>query len=222
MRPEAVREACEASLRDWRMPYFDLYLIHWPFAFKSNPSSGSTLYDSNGVAVLDEECRIEDTWRAMEGLVEAGLCKHIGVSNFSVGLLKRILSMPGLKVKPAVNQVELHPYLQQRELREFCAAEGIVCEAYSSLGSGKAPSLLEDEAVLRCAKAEGIHPAALLLSWARQQNITVIPKSKTPARIAENLVHHHLSAESMEALNSITQTHRYVDPMNFWKHPMPQ
>lgn len=221
MAPQRVREACEASVAAWRMSYFDLYLIHWPFAFKAT-SSGSTLYDSAGVAVLDEECTIESTWKAMEELVEAGLCRNIGVSNFSVALLKRILAIPGLRVKPAVNQVELHPYLPQHELREFCAREGIVCEAYSSLGSGKEPSLLEDEAVLECAKREGIHPASLLLSWARQQGIPVIPKSKTPSRIAENFAQHRLSEESMTALNAISKRHRFVDPMNFWKHPMPQ
>ncbi len=221
MRPHLVREACETSLADWRMSYFDLYLIHWPFAFKSN-ESGSTLYDESGVAVLDEECTIEETWTAMEELVLAGLCKNIGVSNFSISLIKRILSMPGLRVKPVVNQVELHPYLPQRELREFCDQEGIVVEAYSSLGSGKSPSLLEDEVVLQCAKEEGIHPATLLLSWARQQEIPIIPKSRNITRIAENFSHHQLTQKSMEALNSITKKHRYVDPINFWKHPMPQ
>jgi diketogulonate reductase-like aldo/keto reductase len=210
-----------SSLAAWRMSYFDLYLIHWPFAFKTT-ETGSTLYDSAGAAILDQEFTIEDTWKAMEDLVEAGLCKNIGVSNFSISLLKRIISMPGLRVKPAVDQVELHPYLQQRELREFCAQEGIGCEAYSSLGAGKDPSLLEDKLILECAKREGIDPAVLVLSWARQQGIPVIPKSKTAARIAQNFNHHQLSEESMAALNGINKTHRFIDPMNFWKHPMPQ
>lgn len=141
MKPDKVRQACEKSLKDWKMDYFDLYLIHWPFCFKSDPKTNSTLFDEHGVAVLDESCKIEDTWRAMEELVELGLVKNIGVSNFSVSLLKRILSIPNLKVLPAVNQVELHPYLPQIELREFCSSNGIVVEAYSSLGSGKVPSL---------------------------------------------------------------------------------
>lgn len=205
------------------MSYFDLYLIHWPFCFKAN-ESGSTLYGDDGVAVIDEGCQIEDTWRAMEELVLAGLVKNIGVSNFSVGLLKRILSIPGLRVKPAVDQVELHPYLPQTELRAFCEAEGIVCEAYSSLGSGKTPSLLEDEVVLQVAKEEGITPSSVLLSWARQQGIPVIPKSCTPARIADNFEHEQLSEKSIAAINSLSlkHHHRYVDPMNFWKLPMPQ
>ena len=222
MRPEKVRGPCERSLRDWKMDYFDLYLIHWPFCFKTDPISGSTLCDEHGVAVLDDGCTIEDTWRAIEELVEAGLVKNIGVSNFSVTLLKRILSMPNLKVRPVVDQVELHPYLPQTELREFGSQNSIVIEAYSSLGSGKEPSLLEDETVLKLAKDLSISPSSLLLSWARQQDIPVIPKSCNPSRIADNFTHHQLPQSAMDKLNSIGKYHRYIDPINFWKVPMPQ
>ena len=222
MKPEKVRQACETSLKDWGMKYFDLYLIHWPFCFKADPKTNSTLYDDNGVAILDETYKIEDTWRAMEELVELGLVKNIGVSNFSISLLQRILTIPNLKIRPAVNQVELHPYLPQKELRKFCSSNGIVVEAYSSLGSGKEPSLLEDDIVLQLSKETGISPSCWLLSWARQQNIPVIPKSSNPSRIAENYIHHQLSQDFLDKLNSIHKTHRYVDPMNFWKHPMPQ
>lgn len=222
MRPESVREACEKSLRDWQMDYFDLYLIHWPFCFKSDPKTGSTLYDEHGVAVTDESFRIEDTWRAMQELVEAGLVKNIGVSNFSVSLLQRILSMDNLKIRPSVDQVELHPYLPQKELREFGSQNGIVIEAYSSLGSGKEPSLLEDDTVLQLAKELSISPSSLLLSWARQQNIPVIPKSCNPSRIADNFAHQQLPQSVIDKLNSIGRSHRYIDPINFWKVPMPQ
>ena len=222
MKPEKVRQACEKSLKDWKMEYFDLYLIHWPFCFKADPKTNSTLYDEQGVAILDESCKIEDTWRAMEELVELGLVKNIGVSNFSISLLQRILAIPNLKISPAVDQVELHPYLPQKELRQFCSTNGILVEAYSSLGSGKEPSLLENEMILQLSKDLGITPSTLLLSWARQQNIPVIPKSCNPSRIAENFNHHELSQDIIDKLNSIQKTHRYIDPMNFWKHPMPQ
>lgn len=221
MRPELVQEACAKSLHDWRLSAFDLYLIHWPFCFRAN-DAGSTLYDEQGVAVVDDSVTIEDTWRAMEQLVERGLAKNIGVSNFSIPLLRRILAMPGLKIRPAVNQVELHPYLPQTEMREFCVAEGIVCEAYSSLGSGKEPSLLEDETIVQVAQEESVTPSTVLLSWARQLGIPVLPKSATPARIRDNLVHHPLSPESMSKIAAIPTQHRFVDPMNFWKHPLPQ
>jgi diketogulonate reductase-like aldo/keto reductase len=222
MRPESVRGACEESLREWKLEYFDLYLIHWPFCFKSDPNTGSTLYDEAGAAVIDEECCIEDTWIAMEDLVLSGLAKNIGVSNFSIPLLQRILNMPQLRVRPAVNQVELHPYLPQLELREFCGKEGIVLEAYSSLGSGKEPSILEDELIIKLAKDCEISPGALLLSWARQQNIPVIPKSCHPVRILDNFTHHQLPETVISQINSISKRHRYVDPQNFWKHSMPQ
>lgn len=204
------------------MDYFDLYLIHWPFRFKSDPKTGSTLYDEHGVAVIDESFTIEDTWRAMEELVYAGLVKNIGVSNFSPSLLQRILSMSNLRIVPAVNQVELHPYLQQRELREFCKNINVVVEAYSSLGSGKSPSLLEDETFISLAKDLQISTSSLLLSWARQQNIPVIPKSCTPSRIQDNFQHCHLPQEAIDKINSVTKVHRFIDPMNFWKHSMPQ
>ena len=222
MHPEKVRSACEQSLRDWKMDYFDLYIIHWPFCFKADPKTGSTVYDGNGVAVLDDSCTIEDTWRAMEELVVLGLVKNIGVSNFSVGLIKRILSIPNLKIIPAVNQVELHPYLPQSELREFCAKNGIVVEAYSSLGSGKEPSLLEDEAVLEISKDLKISPSSVLLSWARQKNIPVIPKSRNSSRIADNFIHHELPKDAVKKLDTIQRAHRFIDQINFWKHPMPQ
>ena len=222
MKPEKVRQACEKSLKDWKMEYFDLYLIHWPFCFKADPKTNSTLYDELGVAILDESCKIEDTWRAMEELVELGLVKNIGVSNFSISLLQRILAIPNLKLSPAVDQVELHPYLPQKELRQFCSTNGIVVEAYSSLGSGKEPSLLEDEMILQLSNDIGITPSSLLLSWARQQNIPVIPKSCNHSRIADNFKHHELSQDVIDKLNSIKKTHRYIDPINFWKHPMPQ
>lgn len=222
MKPESVRVACETSLRDWKLDFFDLYLIHWPFCFKSDESTGATLYDKNGIAVIDESFTIEDTWRAMEELVELGLVKNIGVSNFSIALLERILSIPDLKIKPVINQVELHPYLPQQELRKFCAENGIVVEAYSSLGSGKEPSLLEDETILAVSNEEKITPSSVLLSWARQQNIPVIPKSCNPSRIADNFNHHDLSPESIHKIDSIQSRHRYIDPINFWKHSMPQ
>lgn len=222
MQPESVRAACEKSLIDWKLEFFDLYLIHWPFCFKSDKTTGSTLYNENGKAVIDESFSIEDTWRAMEQLVLLGLVKNIGVSNFSISLLNRILSIPNLKFKPCLNQVELHPYLPQKELRQFCAEKGIVVEAYSSLGSGKEPLLLNDEIIVSVAKEENITPSSVLLSWARQQNIPVIPKSCNPARIADNFKHHQLSPQSIHKINSIQKTHRYIDPVNFWKHSIPQ
>ena len=222
MKPRSVRPACEQSLKDWKMDYFDLYLIHWPFCFKSDTKTGSTLYDVHGVAIIDEECQIEDTWREMEKLVQAGLVKNIGVSNFSLNLLKRILAMSDLKIIPAVNQVELHPYLQQRELRDYCNGMNIVVEAYSSLGSGKtAPYLLADETFIEIAKDLKISTGSLLLSWSRQQGIPVIPKSCNPCRISDNYVHHPLPSGVIEKINSVPKVHRYIDPMNFWKHFIP-
>mgnify|MGYP002142141600 CR=1 FL=1 len=221
MKPSLVEEACRKSLNDWGVEYFDMYLVHWPFAFKTTPS-GSILYDAQGVAVFDKDISLESTWKAMESLVEKGLVRSIGVSNFTIGLLEKILSIPDLKFKPAVNQVEMHPYRPHKELLDFCTRQGIVLEAHSSLGGGRSPSLLEDPIVLEVAASEKINdPSSVLLAWARQQGVPVIPKSTNPARLATNLKHHSLSQSAMNTLATIKSRHIYCDPMSFWKVPMP-
>lgn len=158
---EQTLAAYDASLAKLGLDYLDLYLIHWPA-----PEKGLYL----------------DSWRALEQLLASGRVRAIGVSNFVPEQLQQILDLGG--IVPAVNQVELHPALQQREIQEFNAAHGILTEAWSPLAQG---AVLGEQAVTDIAAAHGRTPAQVILRWHLQQGRIIIPKSVTPARIAENL-----------------------------------
>ena len=158
---DATLAAFDASLERLGLDHLDLYLIHWP------------------VPAAD---RYVDTWRALEKLAADGRVRSIGVSNFQVPHLRRLIDETG--TVPAVNQVELHPNLIQRELRAFHAEHGIATEAWSPLARG---GLLGEPAVARIAEKHGRSPAQVILRWHLQVGNVVIPKSVTPARIRENL-----------------------------------
>jgi len=153
--------AFDASLDKLGLDHVDLYLIHWP-----TPARDLYL----------------DTYRALEKILADGRTRAIGVSNFQVSHLRRLLDHTG--ITPAVNQVELHPGLQQQELRAFHAEHGIATEAWSPLAQG---AVLGDEAVVRVAEAHGVTPAQVVLRWHLQTGNIVIPKSVTPERIRQNL-----------------------------------
>ncbi|MBA1158502.1 aldo/keto reductase [Microvirga mediterraneensis] len=153
--------AFDESLARLRLDHVDLYLIHWPVA-------GSEAY--------------LDTWRALIQLKQDGRAKSIGVSNFMVPHLQRLIGETG--VTPSVNQIELHPGFQQRELREFHAANGIATEAWSPLGQG---TLLENEDLVALARKFNKTPAQIILRWHLDNGFIAIPKSVTPSRIRENL-----------------------------------
>ncbi|EFL23600.1 aldo/keto reductase family oxidoreductase [Streptomyces himastatinicus ATCC 53653] len=153
--------AFDASLDKLGLDHVDLYLIHWP-----TPARDLYL----------------DTYRALEKILADGRTRAIGVSNFQVSHLRRLLEHTG--ITPAVNQVELHPGLQQQELRAFHAEHGIATEAWSPLAQG---AVLGDEAVVRVAEAHGVTPAQVVLRWHLQTGNIVIPKSVTPERIRQNL-----------------------------------
>ena len=185
-------------------------------------SDGHWALDKNGVLAL-EPVSYRETWEAMEGLVEAGLVKAIGVANLSVAQLIDLLSYAN--IKPAVNQIELHPHLQQSRLVEFCQYRGIGVTAYSPLGrpgyAEMTDKLVEDEIITGIARAHGKTPAQVLLRWGIQRNTVVIPKSIHPDRIKENIdvFDFELSEAEMRVIAGLERGLRLVDPYEWGKIP---
>ncbi|XP_069088945.1 aldo-keto reductase family 1 member A1 isoform X1 [Pleurodeles waltl] len=214
--PEDVEPALRKSLKDLKLEYLDLYLMHWPYAFQRGDvdfprdTDGKVLYD-----FID----YKETWKAMEKLVEKGLVKAIGASNFNSRQIDDIISIA--TVKPAVLQVECHPYLAQHELLAHCQARGIVLTAYSPLGSPDRmwkhpdePVLLEEPGVKALADKYGKSPAQILLRWQVQRGVICIPKSVTPSRISQNLqvFDFSLTEEEMKQVGSLDKHWRYIVP----------
>jgi alcohol dehydrogenase (NADP+) len=181
-RPERVEPAFEASLERLGLNYLDLYLIHTPFAFK--PGNEQDPRDQNGHVIYDKGVTLRDTWRAMEILVDHGKCRAIGLSD--IGLEELLPIYESARIKPAVVQVEAHPYLPEAELLEFCKEKGIVFLAFAPLGHGMRPGLLEDPIISAIAARVGKTPAQVLLAWAVQRGTAVLTTPKTAARAREN------------------------------------
>ncbi|KAJ3193022.1 hypothetical protein HK101_005573 [Irineochytrium annulatum] len=215
-RPEDVPKALDKTLKDLKLTYLDLYLMHWPLAFK-NRGDGNSEKDKEGNMVFDQKVTIEDTWKAMERLMDEGKVKAIGVSNFTISKLKKLLA--SARIPPAALQVELHPYLPQFELVEFCKKNNIMVTGYSPLGTGGEPKLLEDPVIVEIAKKHSKDPGQVVISWAIQRGTHVIPKSSNPDRIKSNFDVFKLSDEEMEKINGIHKktSKRFVSSMDAWK-----
>jgi diketogulonate reductase-like aldo/keto reductase len=181
-RPERVKPAFEASLRKLQLDYADLYLIHTPFAFQ--PGDEQDPRDASGNVIYDKGVTFLDTWRALEGLVDEGKCKAIGLSDVSLNHVKEIST--AARIKPAVVHVESHPYLPQLELLDYCKQNGIVMQAFAALGHNSKPSLLENPVVTGVAKRVNKTPAQVLLAWAIQRGTALLTTATSPGRITEN------------------------------------
>jgi len=203
-RPDRVEPAFEASLNRLRLSYMDLYLIHTPFAFR--PGDEQDPRDQNGNVLYDNGVTLLDTWRAMESLVDDGRCRAIGLSD--IGLNELLPIYESARVKPAVVQVEAHPYLPETELLEFSKEKDIVFLAFAPLGHGMRPGLLEDPVIVAIAAHVGKTPAQVLLAWAVQRGTAVLTTPKTAARARENFDILALPEDALNEINRIQTRQR--------------
>lgn len=206
-RPDLVLPALKRSLNDLGLSYLDLYLIHWPMAYKE----GDDLFPKNADdSVAYSDVPYIDTWPAMENLVEKGLVKSIGVSNFNSKQITDILEIA--KIKPVLNQVECHPYLNQKQLKEFCENKGILITAYSPLGSPDRPwaskddpQLLSDPKIVEIAEKYNKSPGQIAIKYQVQRGNIVIPKSVTKSRIISNadIFDFTIDSSDMDVMDSL-------------------
>jgi len=204
-RPERVEPAFEACLDRLGLNYLDLYLIHTPYAFQ--PGDEQDPRDQNGNILYDRGVTLLETWRAMENLLDRGRCRAIGLSDISLNGLLPIYE--AARIKPAVVQVEAHPYLPETELLEFCKEKGIVFLAFAPLGHGIRPGPLEDPVISAIAARVGKTPAQVLLAWAVQRGTALLTTPKTVARARENLDISALPEDAFDEINRIQTRQRF-------------
>ena len=222
---EHVRKQLLKTLKDLKLSYVDLFLIHWPFSFDfvdfdDDRRGYAHDYDSWSTTLKFPGTPLRETWQAMEELVDEGLVKSIGVSNFNVQLLYDLMTYA--RIKPVMNQIELHPYNQQTNLVKFCHFAGIEVTAYSPLGTpaNKESSdaiLLDDKVLNEIAKKYEVSAAQVALKWNIQRGVIVISKSNDVDRISENKSLHHfeLSDEEMNRIKGLDKNLRYLRPENW-------
>jgi diketogulonate reductase-like aldo/keto reductase len=181
-RPERVKPAFDASRRRLQLDDIDCYLIHTPFAFQ--PGDEQDPRNAQGRVIYDSGVTLVDTWRAMESLVDDGRCRSIGLSDITLKKLREIVAVA--RIKPAVVQVESHPYLPEWELLKFCQEHGIVIQAFAALGHAMKPSVLEDPVITAIAQRVRKTPAQVALAWAVQRGTTFLTTSTKPQRIQQS------------------------------------
>lgn len=201
-RPERVRPALQASLDRLGLDAVDLYLVHTPFAFR--PGDDQDPRDARGNVAYDDGVTLEETWAAMESLVDEGLSRAIGLSDIDAAGTRRIVETA--RIKPAVVEVESHPYHPQWELHELCATHGIILLAFASLGHALEPRLLDDPLIVSIAAGVGKTPAQVLLAWGIQRGSAVLTASVTPARIRENFDVTALPESAVHEINERLET----------------
>ncbi|KAJ6643779.1 Aldo-keto reductase family 1 member A1-A [Pseudolycoriella hygida] len=222
--PQHVRMCVEMSLKNLKLDYLDLYLIHWPHSFKY---SGAENFPKNedGSIIYDYTDYL-DTWGALEALVDEGLIRSIGVSNFNSEQLDRVYT--NSRIKPVMNQVECHPYLNQSRLIEFARARNIAITAYSPLGSPNRPwaqpgdpQLMEDPKIVAIANKYNKSPAQILIRYQVQRGVVVIPKSTTKSRIESNfdVFGFELTEEDVTTIDGFDCNGRLVPLLRDASHP---
>ncbi|MEM9465967.1 MAG: aldo/keto reductase [Actinomycetota bacterium] len=225
-RPEDVAPACERTLADLGLDHLDAYLVHWPFP--NHHAAGASVHDRHVGAVGFDADRYLSTWQAMEALVDRGLVRHLGTSNMTEPKLDAVL--PGMRRRPAVNQMELHPHHQQPALFRAVVDAGIVPIGFCPIGSPARPerdrtpddsSPVDDEHITTIAARHGVHPATVCVAWAHQRGQVPIPFSTNPDNLAANLravCELTLREDEMETLAGIDRDCRLIKGQVFlWR-----
>ena len=197
-RPERVKPAFDASRRRLQIDTVDCYLIHTPFAFR--PGDEQDPRDERDQVIYDSGVTLVETWGALERLVDEGQCKSIGLSDVTLDQLRGIVA--AARIKPAVAQVECHPYFPQWDLVEFCRENGIVVQAGAPLGHGLDPKVLDDPVIAAIAQRVHKTPAQVALAWAVQRGTAFLVTSRTASRIQENF---DISTLPEDAMREISQ-----------------
>lgn len=201
-RPERVKPAFEASLRRLQLDYADCYIIHTPFAFRPGEDFHPT--DAHGQLAYDSGVTLLETWQALERLVDEGRCRAIGLSDITLEKLRDIVS--AARIKPAMVQVESHPYLPEWELLDFCREQGIVLQAFAPLGHAMEPNLLEDPVITAIAGRVHKTPAQVALAWAVQRGTAFLTTSVKPHRIQENFDISSLPDDALQEIRAHIKT----------------
>ncbi|KAL0365625.1 UNVERIFIED_CONTAM: NADP-dependent D-sorbitol-6-phosphate dehydrogenase [Sesamum angustifolium] len=219
-----VVEACKDSLKKLGLDYLDLYLVHFPVATRhTGVGTTASAKGKDGVLDIDTSVSLETTWHAMEDLVSMGLVRSIGISNYDIFLTRDCLAYA--KVKPAVNQIEAHPYFQRDSLVKFCQKHGVCVTAHTPLGGATANaelfgsvSCLDDPVLKGLAKKYNKTVALIVLRWGIQRNTVIIPKSSKVERLEENFLvfDFELTEEDMDLIKTIDRNYRTNQPAKFW------
>ena len=230
---ERVEPICRKQLTDWGLDYFDLYIMHFPVALKYvDPAERYPpgWFVDGKDTLKPSRASLQETWRAMEALVERGLCRGIGISNFNGALVLDLLRYA--TIVPATLQIEHHPYLTQERLVRLAQESGLAVTAYSSFGPQSfveldmvqdAPLLMDSPVVRKAGERHGKTPAQVLLRWATQRGIAVIPKSNNPERLAQNLdvTSFDLDKREIGEISGLNRNLRFNDPLgvSLWNAP---